>query len=282
MSDSPLERSRVFDHEAMNTSFALRLCESDEATAKSVAAESFYLLDQLEGQLSRFIDGSDVSRINAMKAGETLYLSESCHQCLLQSMQACVETHGLFDITLGKRIEHRKSGADGDLPELVGKLSVHPDVAAITCDEAGRQIDLGGAGKGFALDQIRQILVDWNIESGLISAGASSLLAVGSEAWPIELKGDQETLRLELLGQSMSASGIGMQGSHIIHPWGESAMPKNPCQRVWVIADQAVVAEAWSTALMLVDPEDVPEATADCDKSMRVFADRDGSVMCLK
>ncbi len=57
----------------------------------------------------------------------------------------------------------------------LGRLTIHPDIAAVTCDEPGREIDLGGIGKGFALDQLRQILLDWGAEGGLLTAGASSL-----------------------------------------------------------------------------------------------------------
>ena len=71
----------------MNTTFSLRLRGLDEATARGMARECFDQLDFLETQLSRFIEGSDVSRINQMQAGETLYLSETCHQCLLLALR---------------------------------------------------------------------------------------------------------------------------------------------------------------------------------------------------
>ncbi len=282
MSESPLKRCRLYDHDAMNTTFSLRVIEEDPSAADDVAALCFDRLDQLEGQLSRYVDGSDVSRINEMVAGETLYLSEPCHRCLIHAMEAAVKTHGLFDITLGSRIEHQKTKEDGEAPEVVGRLSVHPDVPAITCDEAGRQIDLGGVGKGCALDELQSLLEEWEIKSALVSSGASSLLAYGDESWPIELRGDHDTLPLQLRSQAMSASGTGIQGSHIIHPWGDDQMPKEPCKRIWVIADKAAEAEVWSTALMLITPESVKEATAECSPTMQVYADRGGKIEQLR
>ena len=98
-SPGALPDARVFTHEAMNTSFTLWLRGVDPELVAGLAGECFDLLDLMESRLSRFIEGSDVSRINCMAAGETLYLSESCHQCLLLALDACARTHGLFDIT---------------------------------------------------------------------------------------------------------------------------------------------------------------------------------------
>lgn len=275
----PLPDAKHFAHEAMRTTFSLRIPGMNESTARGIARECFEQIDLFESRLSRFIEGSDVSRINCLAAGETLYLSQSCHQCLLLALDAAAITHGLFDITLGTRIEHRKSGNVDAAPPLAGRLTIHPDVAAITCNEPGREIDLGGIGKGFALDQIKLLLADWVVENALVAAGASSLLAIGPQPWPVDLTGDADILRLELIDQSISASGTGIQGSHIIHPWGPEAMPANPSRRIWVTAATATLAEIWSTALMLIDVEEIPDILAGNQDVTSVHADRGGRVV---
>jgi len=274
--------ARLFTHEAMNTTFFLRICEPDESTANGMARECCDQLDLLESRLSRFVVGSDVSRINCMKAGETLYVSDSCHQCLLTALQGHSLTGGLFDITLGRRIAHFKSGLEGAEPEIVGRLIIHPDAPAITCESPGREIDLGGIGKGFALDHLRQFLVDWGAEGGLLAAGASSLLAFGPAAWPVDLTGDRASQRITLMNTALSASGTGIQGSHIVHPGGEGAMPASPSRRVWVKASTAAVAEIWSTALLLLDPTDVPVFVAGDDSLEAVYLDDGDEVQPLQ
>ncbi|MDX1680917.1 MAG: FAD:protein FMN transferase [Akkermansiaceae bacterium] len=278
MNDDLLSQAFLHEHEAMNTTFTLRLLGLDGPSARSLAQLCTERVDQLESQLSRFAEGSDVSRINVLPDGETLYISEATHQCLLQAMEAAAATHGLFDITLGRRIEHRKSGADGPPPELHGQLVIHPDVPAVTCDRAGREIDLGGIGKGFALDQLRELLVDWGAKGALVTAGASSMLAYGEGAWPIELGGREQGQRLMLEGKSLSVSGTAIQGSHLVHPWGEEAMPRQPCERVWVVADSAAMAEVWSTALMLLELEEFEQALEGVPGIDQVHAQRDGKV----
>lgn len=278
MSTNPLSEAFVYEHEAMNTTFTMRLLGMDDHSARSLAQLCLERIDQLEGRLSRFVQDSDISRINALTGGQTLYISEDSHHCLLQAMKAAAQTHGLFDITLGKRIEHRKEGREGPLPELEGRLKVHPDVPAVTCEQVGREIDLGGIGKGFALDELRILLEQWECESALLSAGASSMLACGPNPWPVDLGGAEANHRIELQAAALSASGTSIQGSHLIHPWGEEAMPCNPCQRVWVVAESAAQAEVWSTALMLIEAEEFEEALHGVAGVHQVHAQRSGKV----
>lgn len=277
----PLPAARLFTHEAMHTTFQLHICGGNETLTRDMARECFEQLDLLESKLSRFIEGSDIYRINQMQAGETLYVSEPCHQCLLIGLEAHARTGGLFDITLGSRIEHQKSGESGPLPPLAGKLTVHPDIPALSCESPGRQIDLGGIGKGFALDQLRQLLIEWSAEGGLLAAGASSLLAFGPQTWPVDLAGETASTRIHLQNAALSASGTGIQGSHIVHPGGTAAMPAAPCKRLWVTAATAALAETWSTALMLLEPDNLRDFIAGDECLLSVHIDHEGSIKTI-
>ena len=274
----PINDARHFTHDAMNTTFSLRLRGIEETTARGMARECFDQIDALEARLSRFMEGSDVWRINHMQSGETLFLNEATHQCLLLALDAHAQTGGLFDITLGTAIEHRKSSPSEIPPPLTGTLSIHPDAPAITCIETGREIDLGGIGKGFALDQLRTLLEDWGVQDALLSAGASSILAIGPNAWPIDIHGTTETLRIEIRDQAISASGITIQGDHIVHPHGTDAMPTRRCNRIWVSAANATSAEVWSTALMLVEPDELASFIESKNEIQSLIIDRSGRV----
>lgn len=247
----------AFAHEAMKTTFQLRLPAGDPQHRRSVAQLCFDTIDQLESQLSRFIAGSDVSRINALQAGESLFVSEACHDCLLRALHLHQATGGLFDVTLGHRIEHVKEGREGAAPTIQGSLTVAPDRPLIFCESPGRSIDLGGIGKGYALDCLRSILADWEIDSALVSAGASTQLALGPEPRSIELAGDHGSHRIELRDEALSASGTGIQGSHIVHPDGDPV--PHAFRRVWLTAPTAAEADAWSTAVLLMSEAQLRE-----------------------
>ena len=283
MNESPiLPDANVFAQNAMNTTFTFRFRGVDLATARSLTRECCDHLEYLEARLSRFIEGSDVFRINHLAAGDTLYLSDVCHQCLLHAVDAYARTGGLFDVTLGSQIEHRKTAAESPVPPLAGRLIIHPDVPAVTCEAPGRSLDLGGIGKGFALDQLKEILTGHQLPEALLAAGASSLLAFGPTAWPIDLSLDDDTILTTLADHALSASGTSFQGDHIIHPAGNSAMPADPCQRLWVMAETATLAEIWSTALMLVDPADIPAITEDAHEITAVYTGRRGRLVRVR
>lgn len=278
---APFPDAHLFTHDAMHTTFSLRFRGVDQAIAQDLARECGDQLDYLESQLSRFVEGGEVSRINRLRAGETLYLSDACHHCLLLALDACRRTGGLFDITLGTLIEHQKAGGSGPPPALAGRLTIHPDVPAITCESPGREIDLGGIGKGFALDHLKHVLTECGAPDALLAAGGSSLLACGPSVWPVDLSGELASARAYLTNQALSASGSGIQGGHIVHPGGPEAMPARPCRRVWVSAPTAVLAEIWSTSLMLVDLEEMPDCLAGEAEIAGVYADRDGRVVLV-
>jgi thiamine biosynthesis lipoprotein len=265
--------ARFFAHEAMKTTFTLRFAGRSEEDSKGVSRECFELVDRLENSLSRYREGSEVWQINHMRAGETLYLSDACHRCLLKALAGWQATGGLFDITQGKRIEHRKAAMEGPVPEVCGSLIVHPDVPAITCEREGRELDLGGIGKGFALDEVAALLTDWEVGNVLLAAGGSSLLALGEAAWPTELAGDGGTMQILLCNAALSASGTGIQGAHIIHPGVVDGASSYGYKRVWVKAPTAAAAEVWSTALMLVPPEYVESWLAEEGDFLQVVVD---------
>jgi len=268
---SLLPDAHHFEHEAMKTTFSLRILGGSVETARGMALECFELIDSLENRLSRYVDGSDVAQINGMQAGETIYLSEPCHECLQIALDVYARTGGLFDITQGKRIEHRKEKADGPPPAIEGQLTLHPDAPAVTCVEPGREIDLGGIGKGFALDQLRKLLIEWGTEGGLVAAGASTLLAFGETGWPVDLASEKCARRLALANRALSASGTSIQGSHIIDPRGEES--GSEAGRLWVVAGTAAVADAMSTAVLLMQRGEMEEFLEVEDLVEAVFID---------
>lgn len=273
-----LPAHRAFTHDAMNTTFTLRLAGHPPQFA-GIARECCLLLDELEGRLSRFIDSSEISQINRLQAGETLRLSDDTYRCLLLAMQLHAETGGLFDVTQGRRIARRKAGQAAPAEGEEGRLMIHPNDAAVTCETPGRELDLGGIGKGYALDRLREILVDWEIPGGLLGAGASTLLAFGPEPWPVELAGGGGTpVILDLRDLALSASGTDMQGIHIVHPARDEA-GSYLSERVWALAEAAAPSDAWATALMLMTAEQVAICLEDPASSLRAaYAERGGTV----
>lgn len=244
-----------FHHEAMRTTFHIRFAETNPDAAQ-IARDCFELIDLLEGRLSRYKQDSDITRINCLPAGEKHYITPETHQCLLRALDLYQHTAGLFDITLGQQIRHRKDGHAGPPPEPKGRIIIHPDEPAVTCVEPGRELDLGGIGKGFALDSLGEKLAEWEAPSALLSAGASTHLTWGGAAWPTRLESGTGVRILELKNGALSASGTEIQGAHIVHPDAGGLLVEG---RVWVVAEDATTADAWSTALLLCPHDETRE-----------------------
>jgi len=233
----------------MNTIFTVRLKMADERRSAVLAGECFRQLENLESLLSRYREDSDISTVNNLRAGESLLLHEETWSCLRIALEAHAMTGGLFDITIGSLTVPESPS----VPH--GRLSLNPDRPEITCIEPGRQFDLGGIGKGYALDRMADTLQELEAGDFLLSAGASTHLALGGAVWPMELAGDSESLTIELQNNSLSASGTAIQGNHIVHPFLEQEGASFP-RRAWVIAKSAALSDALSTACFLAGNDD--------------------------
>lgn len=136
-------------------------------------------INSLEQKLSRTIETSDVSRLNADGSAQ---LDEGVAQLLEQALLLSDETAGYFDITVAPLVE--LWGITSDSPKvpaqeeidallpLVGGQHVHLDGAAATLD-AGCAIDLGGIGKGYASDVVAELYAESGLTGGFVSLGGN-------------------------------------------------------------------------------------------------------------
>ena len=224
--------------------------------------------------LSRYAPGSDISRINAMDDGETLFLSDECDQCLRLAIEASAATGGRFDPCAGTMIDAVKSGS-GVAGTVRGVVSLDEHRPLVKCLEAGRVLDLGAIGKGFALERMGGILAAHGIVDALLTSGASAILAMGSMDWPIDIPHSAGARRLLLRASALAASGNSQQGAHIVNP--ENGTAARTFENVWVIHPRAPLADAFSTACFTMMPEDIADFTALLPTGCRVISDPDWS-----
>ena len=133
-------------------------------------------MDRLERELSRFRPNSDISRINHLATGESSRVGASALECLLIARHLYEVTGGAFDISIGT-----------GLPSL----ELDTDACLVRSTKDGVRVDLGGIGKGYAVDLVAELLEEWGIERALVHEGFSSILALdapaGHDGWPLTL-----------------------------------------------------------------------------------------------
>jgi FAD:protein FMN transferase len=233
-----------FAHQAMNTEFEIFCVHDDADYAQQAAWAAFDLLDRMEHELSRFIPNSDISRINHLAAGERIRVSRWTVECLELARQAYDQTGGAFDISLGTGMQ---------------RLQVSPRDCMVTA--GGIRLDLGGIGKGYALDRMAEVLDEWDIRQALIHGGHSSVLALdappGLDGWPLTM--GERTVQARC--RAFSASGIRTQGEHIVDPRSGRAVSGRLAAWVSLELDGSpspgAVAEAYSTAFLILPAGEV-------------------------
>jgi thiamine biosynthesis lipoprotein len=240
-----------FSHNSMATVFEIFVIHDDSVYVEQAAREAFRKLDRLELELSRFIENSDISRINNLGRNQSIRIGLDAFKCLKQCALLTSQTDGAFDITAGSNT--RVDLLQMDESDFSAKLladSIH--------------VDLGGFGKGYAIDSMAQLLKEWDIESALIHGGRSSVLALaeptGEKGWPVTLSNPaqfgQILSHVYLKHRAMSASGL-EKGHHIINPLTGRAVKDRPA--AWALASGGATSDALSTAFMVMKPEKIED-----------------------
>ena len=296
----PVPGMKRFSHEAMATTFEILLVHEDERYARQAAAAAFAEVDRLERELSRFIENSDVARINNLPAGEPLMLGLDTFECLRISARMYAETDGAFDVTIGSlRQCWRKDDGTPRTPaeeelELARRhtgthlLQLDEDEHTVVLSISPVLVDLGGVGKGFAVDKVAELLREWSIESALISGGYSSVLALDApilnnkgnppsadsprnkggkpspRGWPLTVSHPEDRSRIlarpYLENSALGGSGV-QKGGHIINP--RTGRPTSGRLAAWSGAPDAATADALSTALMIMSPQEIEQYCAE-------------------
>ena len=262
---------------AMACRFEITL-DSRDASAVPAAHAALDLVDAIEAQLTVFRDTSALVYINRNAAAAPVPCDRALFALLTRCAELSAATDGAFDITTTPLSRCwgflQRAGRLPSADEIAAARAVvgmrHvglvPDTGSVAFARSGVELNLNAVGKGYALDRIAVTLREAGVRHALLSAGQSSLLAIGGRdrGWPIDLvspRRDTPLARVWLRDAALGTSGAGEQFvivdgrryGHVLDP--RTGSPADGILSATVACDSAADADALSTAFLVAGPE---------------------------
>jgi thiamine biosynthesis lipoprotein len=260
----------------MGTVLEITLCTPASSLEEQRLLQSlFTTATRFDSLLTTFSPNSPLSRLNASAGKGSQTVPPEVATILSLSLDYWRLTGGAFDVTIGplmavwRQAETTQTfpsaGALQQTHACVGseKMRLSPN-GTVTLTHPGMSIDLGGIGKGYALDRLAATLPGPGKTNALLDFGQSSIWALGTPGdapgWRLLVKQpDGRTVGIVTLrDRALSISGSFGQGftvrgqhyGHVIDP--RSGAPLQRDLLACVIAPTAAQAEALSKALLIL------------------------------
>jgi FAD:protein FMN transferase len=261
----------------MGAVFEITARGGDEAQTTAAVEAAFAEIRRADEVLSHYREDSDLSRLNRAPAGEPVEVDQQLSELLSRADRLTHATGGTFRVTVAPLVELWQAATA--LPALLDRLAAlehsRSDCYRVLDDRhvarltPGCRIEFGAIGKGWAVDQAVAVLRQRGVEHALVSAGTSTLYAIGGngrdEGWPVSVRDPQgagEAAHGFLVRDTAVSTSAnyeqfrvisGREYGHIIDP--RTGWPAEGAQSVTVVAPTGTEADALSTAVFVLGAE---------------------------
>jgi len=272
-----VERSQV----SMGTAVQLSAWTTDEAAAVAAFERVFLEFDRLDALMSVWKQGSDILRVNAAAGKSSVPVSPEVREVLRDANEVSEWTAGKFDVTFAalsglwkfdQDIDGRVPNRSEIAPRLplidYRDLQIDDRAGTASLARAGMQVNLGGIGKGFAIDRAVTILRGAGLTDFMIQAGGDMFVAGrrGDRPWRVGLqdpRGPANTLfaAIELTDAAFSTSGDyerffmrdGRRYHHLLDP--DTGEPASRSRSVTIMAKNSASADGLATGVFVLGAE---------------------------
>jgi thiamine biosynthesis lipoprotein len=269
-----------FARQAMACRFEVLLHPDHPPQGPEAAVQALELISDLEQLLSVYIPTSDLSRLNARAWETPVTVSIPTIDMMRLALEIHRDTDGAFDITAAALSKawgfSSRQGAMPSQEEIesalaqVGSEAIElDDFGASICFKKKISVNPGGIGKGYAIDQAANLLLERGVEDFVIHGGKSSARGHGRQlltndpfGWKVAVNHPEQTqhilgalvLRDCALGTSGPANQYfyfrGVRYGHIIDP--RTGWPAQGPLSVTVLHRSAAWADALATGLYVM------------------------------
>jgi thiamine biosynthesis lipoprotein len=263
---------------AMACRFEVTLSRDHEAY-QAAAGEALNEADRIEAMLSVFHDDTEVSRLNRLAPSSPVAVGPELFALIERCVRLHAVTDGAFDITstpLSRCWGFLKR--DGQVPDegaliaarqLVGlaRVQLNRGRREVRFEREGVELNFGAIGKGYAVDRMAFRLRGAGVREALVSAGDSSVFALGGPngGWLVDVRSplmaSERIARIALRRGALGTSCAGEQGAvadgtccgRVIDP--RTGYPAAGILSSSVITREAAAADALSTAFLIGGPD---------------------------
>ena len=205
----------------MGTVFEIAAYDASPEHASEAIQKALEEVVRLDGVMSNYKPGSDLSRLNRNGHFHPETVSPDLYEAIRESLKYSRLSDGQFDITVAPLVDLWKAALGGGrapsteeqerLRDCVGYQKIQllpPD--RVKFHSPCMRIDLGSIGKGYAVDRAADILRSSGIKSALINAGESTIYGLGAppgkKAWLVHLRDPSNKVDPEVLLYDNSVS----------------------------------------------------------------------------
>ena len=203
-------------------------------------------VDRIDRLMSHYRDDSPLSRLNREAGRGPVPIDRELFDFISLALKYGADSDGAFDVTVGPLMKawgfFRGEGrfpADAELAKArsatgLTHVTLNAGDRTIRFDREGVEIDLGGIAKGYAVDRAVEILRREGVQAALVSAGGSTIYAIGKPPnrphWMVAIQDPLDSLKVAfdvpLQNRALSISGVsekffelgGVRYSHIMDP----------------------------------------------------------------
>lgn len=264
---------------AMATRFEVVMYGANEILLRAAGEEALQEIERLAAQLSFYAADSEIHFLNTHAAQRPIRVEPRLF-VLLQRCAALTEaTDGAFDVTVGPLMRAWKffkvKNAVPSNEELAAArastgfqhIIFDEETFSIQFTQPGVEIDLGGFGKGYAIDRAMDVLRENGVRSALLHGGTSSVATIGTppnnDGWSIALQTPlQNTIHLREQALSISAlhgksfTVDNQEFGHVLDP--RTGQPVRVAAAAAAWGTSAAVCEALSKALLVSGADWLP------------------------
>lgn len=244
--------------EILGTVITVSIVDENEEKSRMVVREAFKECERIKSLYSRFKPDSEVSKLNS-RVGEWVKVDPEFYGLIVWGNKFKEDTKGAFDITVKSVLEGWGYDSNYSFQERrggeIGTIELNSNMQVKVTSE----IDLGGYGKGYAIDQMLKKLIDFDnvfidAEGDVFGKGLNEK----GEPWRVFFK--HPTNEEEVIG-SVFVDNFALACSNArVKKWGKrhhlvnprTLQPANEMLCVYAQASSAVLADAYSTALFVL------------------------------